>query len=198
MGSRRLFFALWPGSDFIARLRSAVRPLGLAGGRTVADPDLHMTLCFLGAVGETILPELRERVAALLMPPFELEFEAIEYWSRSRVLAATSATVPPAAVELARALHAQARALGLRTDERPLRPHVTLLRGLAPGSAPAADPLPLSPPLRLAASNFYLAQSQQLEATSAGGLGPCRYARLASWPLRKEESEGRGEGAHLQ
>jgi 2'-5' RNA ligase len=191
VGTRRLFFALWPERDFIARLRAAAHPLGLAGGRAVADLDLHVTLCFLGAVEESSLAALCERAAALQLPPFELEFEAIEYWSRSRVLAATSASVPAAGLELARALHAQAHALGLRTDEHPLRPHVTLLRGLDAGAVPAAGPLPLSPPLRLAASNFYLAQSQQLEATSAGGLAPCHYARLGAWPLRMRDSEGR-------
>jgi len=150
VGTRRLFFALWPERDFIARLRAAAHPLGLAGGRSVADLDLHVTLCFLGAVEESSLPALCERAAALQLPPFELEFEAIEYWSRSRVLAATSATVPAAGMELVRALHAQARALGLRADEHPLRAHVTLLRGLAARTVPAAGPLPLSPPLRLA------------------------------------------------
>jgi RNA 2',3'-cyclic 3'-phosphodiesterase len=190
VGTRRLFFALWPEADFIARLRTAAHPLQLAGGRAVADLDLHVTLCFLGAVEETSLPALCERAAALRLPPFELEFEAIEYWSRSRVLAATSATVPAAGMALAGALHAQARALGLRTEEHPLRAHVTLWRGSAADRVPAAGPWPLSPPLRLAAGNFYLAQSQQLEATSAGSLAPCRYARLVAWPLRIRDPGG--------
>jgi RNA 2',3'-cyclic 3'-phosphodiesterase len=184
VGTRRIFFALWPEADFVARLRAVADPLGLAGGRAVADLDLHMTLCFLGAVEESSLPALCERAAALQLPPFELEFEAIEYWSRSRVLAATSSTMPAAGEALAGALHAQARALGLRTDERRLRAHVTLLRGLAASPGPAAAPWMLSPPLQLTANNFYLAQSQQLEAASAGSLAPCRYARLAAWPLR--------------
>ena len=192
MATRRLFFALWPEADFIARLRAAARPLGPPGGRAVADLDLHVTLCFLGAVAESTLPALCERAAALQLPPFELEFEAIEYWSRARVLAATSASLPAAAVALARALQALARTLGLGVDERPLRAHVTLLRGLAASSVSAAGPLRLSPPPRLAASNFYLAQSQQLEATSAGSLAPpCRYSRLAAWPLRMRAPEGR-------
>jgi 2'-5' RNA ligase len=89
MGARRLFFALWPEADFIARLRAAAHPLHSVGGRAVADLDLHVTLCFLGAVAESSLPALRERAAALQPPPFELEFQAIEYWSQSRVLAAT-------------------------------------------------------------------------------------------------------------
>jgi len=185
---RRLFFALWPEQAFIARLRASAQLPGLSGGRAVAELDLHVTLCFLGAVEESCLPALCERVAGLQLPPFELQFEAIEHWSHSRVLVASSATVPEAGLALARALHAQARAVGLRTDERPLRTHVTLLRGLAASPGFAAAPLPLSPPLRLAASKFYLAQSQQLEAASAGGLAPRRYVQLEAWPLR----------AHLQ
>jgi 2'-5' RNA ligase len=197
VGTRRLFFALWPEADFVSRLHTAAHPLDLAGGRAVADLDLHVTLCFLGAVENSRLPALCERAAALQLPPFELEFQAIEYWPRSRVLAATSATGSAGGVALARALHDQARALGLRTYDHPLRPHVTLWRGLAPGAVSAAGPLPLSPPLRLAASNFYLAQSQQLEATSAGSLAPCRYARIAAWPLRMRDPEGRRDEAHL-
>jgi 2'-5' RNA ligase len=185
---RRLFFALWPEQAFIARLRASAQLPGLSGGRAVADLDLHVTLCFLGAVEESCLPALCERVAGLQLPPFELQFEAIEHWSPSRVLVASSATVPEAGLALARALHAQARAVGMRTDERPLRTHVTLLRGLAASPGSAAAPVPLSPPLRLAASKFYLAQSQQLEAASAGSLAPRRYVQLAAWPLR----------AHLQ
>jgi 2'-5' RNA ligase len=150
-----------------------------------------VTLCFLGAVQESSLPALCERAASLELPRFELEFQAIEYWPRSRVLAATSATVPAAGAALVRALHAQARALGIRTDERPLRAHVTILRGLGPSAVPAAGLLPLLPPLRLAASKFYLAQSQQLEPISAASLAPDRYARLAAWPLRTPDPEGR-------
>ncbi len=184
MDTRRLFFALWPEEQFVSSLRAAANPWRLAGGRALADLDLHVTLCFLRAVQESSLPALCERAASLELPRFELEFQAIEYWPRSRVLAATSATVPAAGAALVRALHAQARALGIRTDERPLRAHVTLLRGLGPRAVPAAGLLPLLPPLRLAASNFYLAQSQQLEPISAASLVPDRYARLATWPLR--------------
>lgn len=188
MGTRRLFFALWPERDFIARLRAAAGAWGLVGGRPVPDPDLHVTLCFLGAVEESSLPALCERAAALQLPPVELEFEAIEYWPQSRVLAATSATVPAAAAALARALHEQARAFGLGAEERPLQPHVTLLQGLTAEAAPTTGALPLSPPLRLAARNFYLAQSQQLEAASAGSLAASRYTRLAQWSLRTRTS----------
>ena len=189
MGTRRLFFALWPEAHFISRLRSARQPLESTAGRAVVDPDLHVTLCFLGAVEESTLPALRVGAAALELPSFELEFAAIEYWSRSRVLVAASSASPPAALALTRSLQVLARTLALRVEERPLQLHMTLLRGLA-AAAPAVErSWPLSPPLRLAAAKFYLAQSQQLEATSAGDLAPGRYTQLAAWPLRPRDRE---------
>ena len=190
MGTRRLFFALWPEAGFISSLRSAGQSWQSAAGRAVADPDLHVTLCFLGAVEESAVPALRERAAAVELPSFELEFAAIEYWSRARVLVASSSASPPAAVALARALHALARALALRVQERPLKLHMTVVRGLAAAAPIAERSRPLLPPLRLSVANFYLAQSQQLEATSAGDLAPARYTRLAAWPLRPRDREG--------
>lgn len=159
----------------------------------MASVDLHVTLCFLGAVDESLIAGLCERAAALQAADFELEFDALEYWPQSRVLAATSSSVSPAASELARALSSCARGLGLHPDEQLLRPHVTLVRGVASpqgprgdalgADAPSAAALPLSPPLRLLARRFYLAQSHELEAATATVAQTARYTTLASWPL---------------
>jgi 2'-5' RNA ligase len=181
---RRLFFALWPEPGEAARLRDAARALELAAGRVPAAVDLHVTLCFLGAVEEGAVAALRARAAAIRADPFALEFDTLEYWRRSRVLAATCSRVPAAAAALALELRASARGTGLTPDERPLQPHVTLVRGL--GKAPNLLRLPqrLTASLPIAAGAFYLAQSQELEAPSAGDAARPRYTRLASWPLR--------------
>lgn len=184
-----MFFALWPDSSWCERLLGAAQALNAGGGgRAMASVDLHVTLCFLGAVDESLIAGLCERAAALQAADFELEFDALEYWPQSRVLAATSSSVSPAASELARALSSCARALGLHPGEQLLRPHVTLVRGVASpqgprGDAPGADVLPLSPPLRLLARRFYLAQSHELEAATATVAQTARYTTLASWPL---------------
>jgi 2'-5' RNA ligase len=181
-----MFFALWPDPGWSERLLGAARgPMSQGDGRAVVSADLHVTLCFLGAVGEPVLAGLREGVAALRAAQFELEFDALEYWPQSRIFAATSSRLPAAASELARTLRSLARALGLRADQQPLRPHVTLVHGMASRAEPPA-PMPalsLSPPLRLAAQRFYLAQSHELEAASATAAQAHRYLRLESWPL---------------
>lgn len=182
---RRTFFALWPEVSWREQLLGAAQALiAGCGGRALASVDLHVTLCFLGTVDESHLPGLCERAALLQAPEFELEFDALEYWQRSRVLAATGSRVPEAATNLAWALRSNARLLGLHPDEQPLRPHVTLVRAAQTPQRPRGHVLALSPPLRLAARRFYIAQSHELEATTATTAQTVRYARLASWPLR--------------
>jgi 2'-5' RNA ligase len=184
VAARRVFFALWPEAGFCeALLAAAARVVQVEAGRAIGSADLHVTLCFLGAVDESVLAMLCDRAAKLEASAFELEFEALEYWARSRVLAATCAQLPTAAAELAQKLRLIARSLGLSADGRPLQPHVTLLRALAAPPASAAR-LPLPAPLRLDARCFYLAQSHELEPASASAPHTRRYRTLGSWPLR--------------
>ncbi len=144
-----------------------------------------MTLCFLGAVGETLLPALCERAGQIQARPFELLFDRLELWREARILAATAARVPPAGRALAEALAAAARQLGLAPDVRPWRPHLTLVRGATVQRLPPALEAPASAALQLAlpASRFYLAQSQELGREPESTVEARRYSTLASWPL---------------
>ncbi|MGH8141665.1 MAG: RNA 2',3'-cyclic phosphodiesterase [Steroidobacteraceae bacterium] len=132
---RRIFFALWGTQRFCQRLAAVAAPmLAAVPGRPVVPADWHVTLCFLGAVNEQVLASLRALAGQLEARAFALQFDGIEYWRQARVIAATAATVPQAAQDLAVALRGLARSAALSPDERPLRPHVTLMRGV---SAPA-------------------------------------------------------------
>ena len=182
---RRLFFALWPDPGWCEALLDAAQPL-LAGaaGSPLRQSDLHVTLCFLGAVDEPLVERLRERVASIESAAFELLFDAFEYWPRARILAATCSRAPAAAHELASTLRASALGLGLQLDLKPWRAHMTLLRA---ASAPAASLLAEQAPalrLTLPARGFYLAQSHELGADSAETAPRGRYTVLACWPLR--------------
>jgi RNA 2',3'-cyclic 3'-phosphodiesterase len=181
---RRVFFALWPDPGWQQRLLAAVSgPMAACGGRPVAGVDLHVTLCFVGAATEADLSGLCERAATLQSAEFELEFDALEYWSRSRVLAVTCTHLPEAAAALAGALRSAACSLWLRPSEQALRPHVTLVRAAAALGGPPQRALALSPPLLLAARRMYLAQSHELGGAAATDSQTARYARIASWPL---------------
>jgi RNA 2',3'-cyclic 3'-phosphodiesterase len=179
-----VFFALWPQASWSSRLMQAAAPaVAAAGGRPLALADLHVTLCFLGAVGEAQRAALLERAGQIEAAAFELAFDGLELWRGARILAATAARVPPQGLELAQALAAAARAAGLAPDERPWRPHLTLVR-----SANVQLPAELLAEARLAlplrATRFYLAESQGLGEQVCGGAEGRRYATLASWPLR--------------
>jgi 2'-5' RNA ligase len=172
------------------------------GGRALASVDLHVTLCFLGAVEEAQFAALCERAGRIAAASFELAFERLEWWREARIVAATLARVPPAGVTLAAALAKAAQQLGLAPDLKSWRPHVTLLRGASmsqlsaelsaelPAELPAeqaAEPAGEAWPalqLTLPVTRFYLAQSQGLGAQICGRAEAPRYATLASWPLQ--------------
>lgn len=190
----RLFFALWPGAKLRHELLSrATRLLSPVEGRRLAAQDWHVTLCFIGAVNEAALSALlaNASAAALTCAPFALRFDCIEYWPEARVVAATATEVPAPAVELASALRAMTRELGLAPDEKPLRPHLTLMRGVNPlaWQMKQAGEGPLRPALLLMADALHLAESRP--APQKPGAGGARglmtvapsYLQLASWPL---------------
>lgn len=182
---RRLFFALWPDPGWCEPLLDAAQPL-LAGaaGSPLGQFDLHVTLCFLGAVDEPMVEHLRECAATIESAAFELLFDAFEYWPRARILAATCSSAPAAANALASTLRAMALELGLQPDLKPWRAHMTLVRA---ASVQAASLLPERAPalrLTLPAPGFYLAQSHELGADSAETAQRRRYTVLACWPLR--------------
>jgi RNA 2',3'-cyclic 3'-phosphodiesterase len=173
---------LWPDGAWGERLIEAAAPvLAAAGGRALARVDLHVTLCFLGAVAEPELAALRERAAGIDAAAFELSFGRLELWREARILAATVERVPSAAAELAGALARTAAEVGITLERRPWRPHITLARGVKLLPAVAAGRLL---PLALPAGRFYLAESQGVGAQACGNAEPARYATLASWPLR--------------
>ena len=184
---RRLFFALWPDEGCRAQLeRAAEVALTMAAGRAgrpVPPDDWHATLCFLGAVPEALLPALQAGAARLRAPGFALRLQRLRYWEETGVLALLG-DCPPAAAALAAALRSLSRELGLAPDDKPLRPHITLVRGLRAGTRQGvraageqpADGTALD--ITLQAGGFDLAESLVHVAAPAA-----RYRRLAGWPL---------------
>ncbi|HEX4051291.1 MAG TPA: RNA 2',3'-cyclic phosphodiesterase [Steroidobacteraceae bacterium] len=182
LARRRLFFALWPDDACRERLAAAAQQAfsadGPRAGRLVPAADWHVTLCFLGAVQEPLLGPLQAGAARLRAPAFTLRFEWLRYWEPAGVLALLG-DCPPEAVALATALRTLSRELGVAPDDKPLWPHITLVRGLRGArQMPREKTLGLT----LAATHFGLAESREHVAAPAA-----RYRLLAVWPL-----EGRG------
>jgi RNA 2',3'-cyclic 3'-phosphodiesterase len=163
--SRRLFYALWPDAASNAALSRVAETLALpAAARPVRPEDRHITLAFLGTVPEVVRPAL----AALLEPWPPLTacvLDRLEYWSDAGALVATASQLPADWVDCRSRLVRRLPALGLRVEERPWRPHVTLARGVA------SDGESRSTALRCVAGRVAL-----VESLSAPG--PLRYRTL--------------------
>lgn len=137
--SARLFLALCPGPAVQAALAEHEAAWRWNEGAVrYAPPDWHVTLHFLGAVPRQRLDGLRTALAVPLLP-FELRFGEPTLWSHGLAVLLPMAT-PAALQQLHDALGQRLRQAGLRTDERPYRPHLTLARRASGAQPPAQWP----------------------------------------------------------
>jgi len=169
---RRLFFALWPGDE----LRTAIAPQLAARqpqghGRPQTPDQWHVTLEFLGPVPEARLTAVRDAAAAVRSAPFEVAFDAVEYWRRPQVLCLVARQLPPSLEALVVQLRAGLAARGFEPDRRAFRAHLTLARKVTrPGPVGPCEPL-LWP-----ATEFALVES-------VTGRSGSRYVPVGRWPL---------------
>lgn len=155
----RLFLALWPDAGVRRALahhrdawqwrdRGETRPAA-----PVRDDNLHLTLHFIGNVVRERLPELQ---AGLALPciRFELDFGRTALWPRGiAVLEPLSAA--PGLLALHGALADALHRLGLPTEARAFRPHVTLARHASQALAPVEVP-----PVRWRTDGYALVESR--------------------------------------
>ena len=133
MSEKRLFYALWPGPRERDRLRDFISPVAkLVEGRAIDRRNWHVTLAFIGSFPERRIPELQERVAQVHMEPFRLTFDRLEFWARPRVASLSAMTVPPELQKLVESLNLALADLGIRTEDRTYRPHITVARNTRP------------------------------------------------------------------
>ena len=141
----RLFFAVPVPGMSRAPLEAALPDLAplLSGGRLTTPGGWHLTLAFLGQVR----PELADAVvrvgeaAAAGVPAARLRLDgsgAFPNGRRARVLWAGIGGDTDVLVRLAASLAAECKAEGLRFEERPLVPHLTLARFSTPAPVPEA------------------------------------------------------------
>jgi 2'-5' RNA ligase len=137
----RLFLALWPTPGVRSKLLAWRDAFDWpAGAALVAPNKLHLTLHFIGPVARERIDEVADRLA-LATGSFELRFGRAELWPGGiavlRPLADTDSLLA-----LHRRLGEALRALGLPTETRPYRPHVTFARKSG-GAALRFEPEPL-------------------------------------------------------
>ncbi|AGA91165.1 2''-5'' RNA ligase [Thioflavicoccus mobilis 8321] len=170
--AERLFFALWSDAAVRRDLAASMRAMGADRGRPTHPADLHLTLVFLGPLGEAQRRCAEGVAEALRAAPFGLRLERVGHWRGPRVLWCAPSEAPADLVTLVDALAGGlADHCGLTLERRPYRPHVTLARGI--GRDPSAEQS--IQPIDWPVSDFVLA--------GGSGGGPPRYRIHRRWPL---------------
>jgi 2'-5' RNA ligase len=137
----RLFLALWPTPQVRERLLAWRDAFDWpAGAAVVAADKLHLTLHFIGPVARERIDEVGAGLA-VAAGSFELRFGRAELWPGG-IAVLRPLACPDALLALHRRLGDALRALGLPTEARRYRPHVTFARK-AFGAALRVEPAPL-------------------------------------------------------
>lgn len=180
----RLFVALTPPADVLEELQARVAVL------RELQPDLrwsrpeqwHLTLAFLGEVGDDSRGELIRRLgrAADRYRPLTLSFGSGGRFGH-RVLWTRVHGERDRLRRLADSVRAAARRSGLATEQRPYRPHLTLARATT-----AADLRPLVDALAPYEGSSWTADELNLvhSRLGAGPGGTALHEPFRSWPLR--------------
>jgi 2'-5' RNA ligase len=182
----RLFVALLPPEDVLAELRTAVRGLrgmpGADGLRWTEEAGWHLTLAFLGEVGEGLLDGLEERLerAGRRYGPYGVRLSGGGRFGDAVLWAGVDADLVP----LARAVAAAARRAGVTmNDEHRFHAHLTLARGRRNGTRlrPFAEALASYEGREWTADSVALVRSHP-PTPGVRGAQP-RYETLRTWPL---------------
>tara|TARA_R110001583_G_scaffold1956_1_gene14632 strand:- start:28 stop:567 length:540 start_codon:yes stop_codon:yes gene_type:complete len=125
---RRLFFGLEiPAQikDCLLKARAEV-----SGAKWQSVEQMHLTLLFLGDVEEERLPAVCEAARHVPLAAFELSVEGLGCFGQTCAPRNLWAGVQPAApvANLHSAIKGQMESLGLTTESRAFRPHITLSR----------------------------------------------------------------------
>ena len=124
---RRLFFALWPSPVVRAGIVERRQCIGGLSKRMVPDHNLHLTLLFLGDQPSDRLDEIVSAAEGAESAGFEVVLDHLGWFARARV-AWLGGSPPDAGRRLVAELSTRMAALGLKFDDRPWAPHVTLFR----------------------------------------------------------------------
>jgi len=129
MGSKRVFFALWPDNRQRDRLRDVINSVAReVEGKVLDRRGWHITLAFIGDFPERQVPDLLARAGEITVEPFRLSFDRLEFWPRPKVACMVGTTIPTELQSLVNALHALMQDFGVVPDDRTYRPHITVVR----------------------------------------------------------------------
>jgi len=125
---RRLFFALWPSDATRKSVGQFSQRIKARDLKIVKADNLHVTLVFLGNVDAQTERVIRQKASSIRAQAFILNFNQLAFWHKPRVLCLLSQLVDPQLLVLVGALMQIAEQSTIKIEDRPYRPHITLVR----------------------------------------------------------------------
>lgn len=124
-----MFFALWPDKATRQQCRAVAKKITGEGLRPVAPGNLHVTLMFLGGIDAEQEAGITAAADLLPVPPtMELTFDSLDYWKKPQIYCLTGHRFGREVAVLVEQLAGIATQYDVTLDERPFKPHVTLVR----------------------------------------------------------------------
>lgn len=112
-----------------------------------------MTLLFLGNIDTDKEERFKQALATVQVSGMSLCFDRLSFWKKPGILCLTTSNTYPEVETLVGMLSKLAGELGIQTDERPFKPHVTLVK-----KATKLTPLEFDP-IHWHSSTFCLVES---------------------------------------
>jgi 2'-5' RNA ligase len=150
------------------------------GGQAVPASNLHATLCFVGALPEEQLPQLRAVAARVRGSHVTLSFDAVDFWEKPEILCAT-ARESASARDLSAAIGEAVVAAGFKPDIKPFRAHLTLARKVRRRVAKEHRWPRALEEVEVRCEEFVLMSSRREDGRSI-------YSVVDSWPLYADDS----------
>jgi|SRR5688500_8003766 len=140
----RCFVAAWPDEPTRLALSSALDDVNqrVEHRRVSRVDELHLTLAFIGDLVDDVAFDLSEAIKNLRFRPFTWQLDKLGFFKEAGVvwIGSGSETMKPLAT-LAGHVRAMLDTRSIAYDQRPLAPHVTLLRGVRNFVAQKAIPI---------------------------------------------------------
>jgi 2'-5' RNA ligase len=131
---------VWPPAQAAAALGQwAAEAAAATGGRAVREPAIHVTLAFLGNVGEDRLSAALRAARSVQASAHRLPVEQARRWSDHELVWVGPTRTPPELVSLVQSLRVSLSGEGFAVESRPFVAHVTLVRRARKAALP---PLP--------------------------------------------------------
>jgi len=125
----RLFFALWPPARAARSLHAwAEKAARATRGRVTRAETVHLTLAFLGEVGEEKLPLAVAAARGAGGRPHSLPIEQARWWKHNRIVWVGPNETPGPLASLEVELKRNLLEMGFQLEARPFAAHITLIR----------------------------------------------------------------------